>query len=230
MATAESVKAKIQSLITKANTATGRADKDMTSAVNALVSGYGGGGGELPTGYRRADYIQFTGEELVDTGLIGNQDTRIQLCFTRENSNQRYLFGCASADNTAAVTAYLGGTWRFGNKYATKTTSVIDEAMAYFAYFDKTAINVTGSLSDISGVNDFETIGSILLGGCRSSNGGLPTTLFIGKVFFFYAWKDGAAALKLVPVTDGSTFRFFDMVSKTFFDSITDAALGGGDL
>lgn len=51
MATAESVKAKIQSLIAKANTATGRADEDMTSAVNALVSGYGGGssGGGVET-------------------------------------------------------------------------------------------------------------------------------------------------------------------------------------
>lgn len=40
MATADSVKAKIQSLISKANAKTGRSDADMTNAVNALVSGY----------------------------------------------------------------------------------------------------------------------------------------------------------------------------------------------
>lgn len=51
MATADSVKAKIQSLINKANSKTGRSDKDMTSAVDALVEGYGGGssGGGVET-------------------------------------------------------------------------------------------------------------------------------------------------------------------------------------
>lgn len=50
MATADSVKAKIQSLISKANSKTGRTDTDMTTAVNALISGYGQGGANEPTG------------------------------------------------------------------------------------------------------------------------------------------------------------------------------------
>lgn len=49
MATLDSVKTKIQGLIAKANTKTGRADKDMTSAVDALISGYGQGG-TVPSG------------------------------------------------------------------------------------------------------------------------------------------------------------------------------------
>lgn len=49
MATADSVKEKIQGLIDKANGATGRADADMTSAVDALISGYGQGG-DTPSG------------------------------------------------------------------------------------------------------------------------------------------------------------------------------------
>lgn len=46
MATAESVKAKIQGLIDTANTATGNEDSTLYDAVNTLVAGYGGGGGE----------------------------------------------------------------------------------------------------------------------------------------------------------------------------------------
>ena len=45
MATAESVKTKIQGLINKSNETTGNADTDLTSAVNRLVEGYGQGGG-----------------------------------------------------------------------------------------------------------------------------------------------------------------------------------------
>lgn len=45
MATAESVKSKLQGLISKANAKTGKNDADLTDAVNTLVSGYGQGGG-----------------------------------------------------------------------------------------------------------------------------------------------------------------------------------------
>lgn len=45
MATAESVKSKIQTLIATANSTTGKSDTDLTTAVNSLVSGYGQGGG-----------------------------------------------------------------------------------------------------------------------------------------------------------------------------------------
>ena len=44
MATAESVKAKIQILIDTANAATGNADTDLTTAVNSLAAGFGQGG------------------------------------------------------------------------------------------------------------------------------------------------------------------------------------------
>ena len=45
MATAESVKTKIQNLIVTANEATGNADADLTTAVNSLIAGFGTGGG-----------------------------------------------------------------------------------------------------------------------------------------------------------------------------------------
>lgn len=45
MATAESIKSKIESLIDFANAATGKADADLTAAVSSLIAGYGSGGG-----------------------------------------------------------------------------------------------------------------------------------------------------------------------------------------
>lgn len=51
MATADSVKAKLQGLIDAANATTGNADADLTTAVNALVAGFGqsGGSSEMET-------------------------------------------------------------------------------------------------------------------------------------------------------------------------------------
>lgn len=41
------LKEKLQSLITAANTTTGAADSDLTAAVQRLINGYGGGGGSI---------------------------------------------------------------------------------------------------------------------------------------------------------------------------------------
>jgi hypothetical protein len=93
--------------------------------IKAALQGKAAGGGsagntDLPSGYRRVDYIRFTGEQIVDTGIICNQNTQIRLAFTREKTAQHYMYGVASSDNTASVTAYMGGSWRFGNKTSTK--------------------------------------------------------------------------------------------------------------
>lgn len=194
--------------------------------VNVAASG---GNTDLPSGYRRVDYIQFTGEQIVDMGIICNKNTQIRLAFTREKKSQHYLYGVASSGNTASVTAYLGGSWRFGNKAATKTLTT-NADMIYSAVVDSSTVTITGSASAISSVNEFETVGTLVLGGCRSSDGTIAAAQFEGKVFFFVMYQGGEQVLHLVPVTDGSVYRFWDTVSETFFDSITDVPLEGGNV
>lgn len=193
----------------------------------------GGGGGvgdpNLPTGYSRCDYIQFTGAQTVDTGIICNQESKIQLAFTREKSAQHYMFGVASSDNTAALTAYLGGNWRFGNK-ATSKNPVANADMIYSAVLSSSEITISGGKTAITDTNAFETIGTLLLGTCRSSSGAVASPTFVGKIIYFAIWNGDTQILKLIPVTDGTAYRFYDTVSGDFFDSITDTPLDGGNL
>jgi hypothetical protein len=199
------------------------------SAIRSISGG--GGDSSLPVGYRRADYIRFTGKQVVDTGIICNKNTKIQTYFTRASSTQEYLYGVASSNNTASVTAYLGGSWRFGNKAATKTVGTVNEKVGYAAYVDDSTISVSNNVVAISGVNDFQTVGSLLIGSCRSASGSVGAAQFDGTISFFAMWEGEELVLKLVPVTDGNgVYRFYDLVSKTFFDSITSTPLGGGDL
>ena len=190
----------------------------------------GGGDSALPNGYSRVDYIQFTGEQTIDTGCICNQNTKLQVGFTRERSSQHYLFGVASSDNKASVTAYLGGSWRFGDKSVTKTITT-NADMIYNAVVDNSKISVTGSSSAISAVNEFETVGTLQLGGCRNSSGTDGSPQFEGKILFFIICQGDEQILKLVPVANGNgVYRFYDEVSGDFFDSITDTPLDGGNL
>jgi hypothetical protein len=196
-----------------------------------------GGGGStpsidgIPNGYARCDYIQFTGNQLVDTGIIGNQDTQINLSFTWESSTQNHVFGCASSDNTASITSYTNGSWRFGNKYQSKNFSSKNPKLPFSALVNKSTISVNSSVTSISGVNDFETIGTLLVGGARSSSGDLPGSSIIGKIFYFILWQGEVQVMKLVPVVSAEgVYRFWDLVSKKFFDTIDGTPLGGGNL
>ena len=214
--------------VTENGTYTAPAGVDGYSPVTVNVAG---GGGELPEGYRRCDYILFSGKQWVDTGIIGTQDTQVNTCFTWENTTQRQLFGCASSDNTKAITAYMNGTWRFGTKSATKSFGTKNSLLPYAVLVNKTTISTTGSVTTISGVADFETVGTLLLGGARDADGTEPSVGIYARVFYFNLWQGDELVRKLVPVTDGNgAYRFFDMVSQKFFDSVTDTPLVGGNL
>lgn len=65
MATADSVKAKLQGLIDAANAKTGGADADLSTAVDTLISGFGaGGGGEEYLAMLNGDNMPSKGETL----------------------------------------------------------------------------------------------------------------------------------------------------------------------
>jgi hypothetical protein len=195
-----------------------------------IVTATGGGGyTDLPEGYKRVDYIQFTGKQTIDTGIICNQNTKIKAEFSREKSSQHYLLGVASSNNTASVTAYLGGSFRFGNKSASKTPNT-NEDMIYSVILSNSEITITDSKTTISAVNAFETVGSLQLGGCRNSSGTDGAAQFEGKIPFFAMWEGDEQVLKLVPVVNSEgQYRFWDMVGKKFHDSITDTPLSGGN-
>lgn len=197
-----------------------------------VVTAKGGGGSVegIPGGYTKVDYIQFNDLQTVDTGIICNQDTKLRVVFTRESTAQRYMYGVTDDSNLKSVTAYLGGTWRFGNKSASKGGYVnANNDIIYTVIVNKNQIHVPNNNSTLSGVNDFETDGTLLLGACRV-NGAVQSAQFIGKIFFFELWQGDTRVLKLVPVTDGTVFRFWDDVGKKFLDSITDTPLDGGNL
>lgn len=73
MATAESVKQKIQGLISNANNTTGNTDATLTNAVNSLIAGFGTGENEIVQ-FIENKITNFSNEELTaisDYGLAG---------------------------------------------------------------------------------------------------------------------------------------------------------------
>ena len=222
---------------TEANTEA-QTQTTLIEQIKTVLDGKGnpsGGGGDptLPDGYVRCSYIALDGTQKVDTGIVCTQNTKIRIVYTRDSDDTMYLYGVVNSGNTASVTAYLstsGGTWRFGNKSATAMIA-INEELIQTAIVDKTGFIRPHLTQALSEVNDFETIGSLIIGAARNADGTVASAQFVGKIMLFEMWSGEELVRKLTPVTDGKgVYRFYDTVSQTFFDSITDSPLGGGNL
>lgn len=211
-------------------TENGEYDVTAYEGVNVQVSGGASGDDDLPAGYRRCDFIRFNDAQIVDTEVVPTNNTKIKVLYTRESSSAMYMYGVSSDGNTATVSAYLssGGAWRFGDKSASRTITT-SEDIIHTAIVDKTGI-VSDSGNTAFSASAFTAIGSLLIGATRNASGTVAAAQYIGRILQFEMWSGTTQVLKLIPVTDGVSFRFWDAVGKKFHDSITTVPLDGGNL
>ena len=173
----------------------------------------------FPNGYTILDYIQFNNDIAFDTDIICNQDYKIEMTFTREDSSARYLFGVSSSDNKASFTGYQSGvnsgSWRFGATYG--RPSVTTDVKHTFT-MDKTGILLNGKKSPYSGtVGTFTTPQSLVIGGCKSASGNVGSTRHIGKIYSFKMYNGEDLILDYIPCINPSGITgFYDVVGNKF--------------
>ena len=223
---------KITAIANAIRSKTGNSDlmslDDMPAQIEAIETG-----GGSSSGIQKVAYIQFTGDQAIETGIMGNQDTKIIATFTMETTTSCYLFNVGSTNNVATISGYLsnaGGFWRFGAKYVQVKISTNQDFISTFI-LSKKGVEREYNTNGMSGVTDFETVNSIVIGGQKTTDGTISSIDFIGKLFLFEIWQGGELALKLVPARDeNGNYGFLDEVSGTFFTSVNGIPLSGGFL
>lgn len=105
MVTAESVKQKIQGLISNANNTTGNTDATLTNAVASLIAGFGTGGGE-GLKYDMGEFVLDADEKFLDLSLPHNlgEIPEFILVWTDD-------FAGLSEENPAGQQCNLGYIW-----------------------------------------------------------------------------------------------------------------------
>ena len=162
MITAASVKGKIQGLIDKANETTGNADTDLTTAVNALVEGYGkgGGGDDLFLSLNNQTINEFVATEdmygIRQYMFYGNATLKkvdlSKLNATKTNNKYNfngllggYCFGGCTALETVILPEILSNsnsaTW-IGERAFLKCTGLKEFITYYLGYFSSASSSV----------------------------------------------------------------------------------------
>lgn len=184
--------------------------------------------GDLPAGYTRLEYVMFTGEQTVDTGIIPDRNTKIEVVFVKTQSSAMYLYGVRTSGNTASVTAYLtsSGAWRFGNQSRNLTLSA---NVKYTTIQNKSGINVNGTLTSYSTTpSSFTAPYALTIGSGRTTAGGYGDPTFVGKIYDFKMYSDNVLTAEYIPCRNpGGVYGFWDKVTGAFKQSITDVPLQG---
>lgn len=210
---------------------------ELIERIVAALSGKMAGGGVkidgLPAGYVRAGYIQFNAGDIVDTGIFGTRSTKIKCVFTWDSGDATTIYGCASTNNTASLTAYVtsgSGNWRFGSKTLVRSTKQGSEFI-HVSIQSVSGVETESGAGTYSGVTEFTTPGTITIGTARNASGTLPRSLFNGKLFLFELWQGDSKVLKLIPVVSLSgEYRLWDIVAQTFVEKTSGEPFVGGEL
>ena len=131
--------------------------------------------------YTPLSYLEFNADMVFDTGVICNQETTLEIRFTRESSESRYFYGVRTSDNKATVAAYLAtsGAWRFGGAYKNLTMS--NATTVRNMTVSKTNIVYGSSTYKYTGtVGTFTTPYTLTIGSARGTDG---TYYYFRKLF-----------------------------------------------
>lgn len=186
-------------------------------------------GGGLPAGYTSCEYIQFSGQQQFDTGIVPTEDTTIDITFTRESSSSLYMYGVRNSANTASVTAYMSssGAWRFGNTYRNYT---ISQNKITRAVVSEDGVEMDGVFSKYVGaVKAFTANGTLTVGATRGTSGGLGSAQFVGKIYGLIMYDAETLVRDYRPCRNPEgVYGFWENVGRTFVPSSTSTAFTGG--
>lgn len=169
--------------------------------------------------------LQFSGEQLIETGYTPNDKTCIEVGLMRTVSDTEYLFGVASEDGLASVAAELGSNakWYFGGAYCPQTLTV---GKRFDMVMDSSGLlKNTYSYKYRGTVGTFVSPHPIIIGGCTNADGTHGEPQFSGVLYNFRILEDGVTVRDYVPKqrSDGA-YGLWDNISGTFSVSTTGTA------
>lgn len=174
----------------------------------------------LPLGYTLLEYIESTGTQYIDTGIVGESNWEVsaqgtqtysgtQILIGGSNSSGRWL-GTRSADDCWGITGVSSGI-----PYSTKIVAEIN----FTDSTNTTVINGNTITTSTTG-----TLGNYLL--FNQYNQGALSYPFYGKVFYAKAYQNNTLVRDLVPCKNASNVvGLYDRVNGVFY---TDTGLVAG--
>ena len=174
---------------------------------------------KLPNGYTQVEYIESSGTQYINTGIIGNQNTRVvmEAVITSERSGACFLFGARATSNSGRFTAYAGSTYfGFGyNTSASNTSTAIAVGTKYSIDYNKNVIAING-VSQSATAATFSTNYPMYLF-CENQVGIAAQHLGF-KLYSCQIYDNGVLVRDFIPCKNASgEAGLYDLVDSVFY-------------
>lgn len=210
---------------------------DFDTAIANLPSG---GAPTLPSEYQQVEYIESTGTQYINTGVIPNQDTGFDLMFVTKNTVGASGFGCMfGTRNTAGAKGFQLNTYKASNSsnyglLANDTTNIN-------AKLTKDVLLNVNFRNGVYVANDrseqefpkmtFTCENTLTIFGLNQ--GGTLTQFSKTRIYYFNLYDGDTLIRKFIPCyrKSDNVIGLYDTVNKLFYtNSGTDTFLKGFDV
>ncbi len=168
----------------------------------------------LPTGYTQLEYIETTGTQWIDTGIIGETRWIGKAQSTRNTTKSQVILG----GNTYGMNYSFVASVRAGNKWTTRgepydTEYPITDAYEFDLFFSRNG--VSGKIGDIT----VDNRGAVNLNMNWHICWHDSTYPYIGKLFYFSAYQNNSLLRNFIPARRNSdgVLGMYDTVTNAFF-------------
>lgn len=171
----------------------------------------------LPSEYTQVDYIQSTGTQFIDMGIVGNQDTKFELSITPTSlSNVRHVLGNI-VTSTAGISFNIansdGAISRWGNDRITRNSG-LETNVNYLISISQNGYYVNNNLWWKPTINNFTTNGNLYLFAANGS-----TSRYAGKLYYCQVYDNNTLVRDFVPCYRNSDNEvgLYDLVNDVFY-------------
>ena len=187
--------------------------------------------------YQRLEYLNFTGSQYINTGIIPTANTRTESSFVAK-SGDKWLFG--SRTSTSATNIYgFHITSNTSVWYQIKTNSSMTQKQVSAYFNKKSSLSTSRSEFTFNG-QTFSGLGTDALGastlpmyiGALNNNGTADNRYFVGELYSFKIWDGTTLVRDFVPVVrsrDGVA-GLYDMVEHKFYTNAGTGTFAVGSL
>lgn len=184
-------------------------------------------GKELPGGYTRLEYIQSTGAEVINTGVIPDQNTSIEVDFEFLGSNAEpnvvCLFGARTSTTNNVFAMWLNTTNiypHYGNvDYQANSVFSINTKQRMVYKYNKNIAKVGNTSISCTQANFTNTSIPICLF-AMNTNSTIDNRKAIGRLYGCKIFNENTLVRHFIPCKDSNNnYGLYDLIDKVFYQN-----------
>ena len=179
---------------------------------------------DIPSGYTFYDYIESTGTQYINTGVIPNNNTSVEISYST-NISGKFVFGSrvANASSTDKFALYYSSSTviypQYGNNYVTPTVPAMN-GIIQTDKLDKNCFYHNGSLLNTFATQSFQGTYPMFLFGLNEA-GRIESRVYIGRIYNCKMWNNGTLIRNMIPSKRNSDNKIgmYDLVNNIFYSN-----------